>query len=496
MFVHDAQMAREVDSNAIHTLGIPSMVLMERAAMACCDQIRQYVNKTQVIGIVCGPGNNGGDGFAIARNLVETGYRVKTFFIGHQMSIDQRHEYTILQKLDIPVMDDIQVCIQEMAHLDWIVDCIFGNGLNKEVQGSYRDVIEAMNESEAKVLSIDVPSGLDATSGKILGCAVHCDVCIALDCFKTGHFINDGKMIIPSLVGVNIGIPSKLHPPKYRWVDKDVAKALLPVRTNHGHKGSFGKALLIGGSQSMHGAITYVAKACNHSGIGTCTLMIPDCIGDILANKMAFSMQIRCPSDKDGYFGQGSLDVLRSHMSAYDMIVIGNGMGRTKTTEALVKFVLSSDLPVLLDADAFWCLRNETKYLKRESPTICTPHVKELSYLIGWTVQEIVENPFGASTYFKEMYPNCTLVLKSDITIIDEYVYAYGNSALSKGGSGDILCGIIAGLYGQCKDPVQSSVCGCWIHSMCATIKKDPAAVQPDDVIDQINLVLMNLREG
>ncbi len=490
MFVHTADVARQIDKKAIETIGIPSMVLMEHAAIQVSAIITEKYSVHDSIAIVCGPGNNGGDGLAIARLLKEKGYDVDVCIISQHLSKDEELQRNILNQLDIPIFHTLQ-----RPHYDVIVDCIFGNGLSRPVEGKYRDVIIEINQRSSQVVSVDVPSGLDATTGRILGCCINATLTIALDCYKQGHLLHQGPDVVGELIGVDIGIPSQLHPAQSQWIDKDVA--CLPSRPKNSHKGTYGKCLMIGGSQSMHGAITLAANACYRSGVGTLTLMIPDSIGDILASKMDFAMQLRMP-DRGGFFSEESIPMIKEKINDFEFISIGNGIGRTETTKKIVEIILESDKPVILDADAFWNIKDQTELLNRKYPTICTPHVKELSLLLDCSTSSIVEDPFQATEDFCNKYPNVTLVLKSNVTIVSKhhksYVLYAPNSGLSKGGSGDILCGIIAGLYGQSKETVQSCITGVFVHSQAAKQNKDPMALLPDDIIENLDATYKKLR--
>lgn len=493
-YICNAKTARETDAKAIQEHHIPSMVLMEHAAIECVKLIK--CKKKNVI--LCGPGNNGGDGLAIARLLHQNHIESYIYVSSSHLSIDEQTQYDILESLNIPINSDDQEVIEQIKEADVIVDCLFGNGLSRNIEGKYVDLIEAINQSNAYVYTIDVPSGLDATTGKVLGTAIQANETIALDCFKEGHFVNQGQKICGQVHCVDIAIPYELHSNYVQYVDTELVRHLLPERSPFSHKGTYGKALMIGGSQAMHGAITFAAKSCYHSGIGTLTLFIPDCISDVLSIKMDCAMHI-CAPNHQGYFDTGAIELLKQNIDTFNVISIGNGMGRSEVSKELVKVCLESDKPVIVDADAFWAIQDNVELLNRQADTILTPHVKELSYILNQSVKDIANNPIQAAKDFSKQYPNCTLILKSDITLISQghqqYLYSKPNSALAKGGSGDILCGIVTGLYGQCRNSLQASLCAIYIHSHAAQTKKDPACVQPEDIIEQINDVFIKLRK-
>ena len=498
-YIHTAQVARNIDYQSIHTIGIPSMVLMEHAAIESTKYIYSKIKKNDLVVILCGPGNNGGDGLAIARLLWQKGIQASIFIPSvEKMSDDEKHQYDILCQMHVSCMQDIKEVCEKIQYADIIVDCLFGNGLSRDVTGNYQVLIEKANESHAYIFSIDVPSGLNATSGKILNTCIHAHTTIALDCFKIGMFICDGPKVCGNIQHVDIGIPQFLHESdSCLYLDQQQAKELLPIRNNFTHKGTFKKALMIGGSQSMHGAITLAAQACYKSGIGTLTLMIPECIGDILAKKMEFAMNLRV-KDKDGFMDYTSYLQYRENLKNYGLITIGNGMGQNQNTKDIVQDVLSMNIPTIVDADAIWALKDCTDILKRETPTILTPHIKEMSYLTHKSVKEILDNPYQIVNDFIESYPNCTIILKSSISLIAGknglYVLNAPNSALAKGGSGDILCGIVAGICGQSDNYLDACATAAYIHSQTAKRDIDSACYQPEDCIQEIPAVFKKLR--
>lgn len=494
-----AAQARLADKTAIHEYKIPSLILMEHAALGCTKIIQNHLQPGDQILILCGSGNNGGDGLAIARLLQRPCfvYAPKA----SSMSNDERIQWDMLEKNEQVHFSSFEETLSLIQNADMVIDALFGNGLSRNIEGNYKTLIDAVNASNAFVISVDINSGLDATTGKILNACIISDLTVCLDCIKTGQLINDGKKVCSKLECIPIGIPQTIHASLKTAIllDSEEAKQLLPRRSNDGHKGTFGKALMIGGSYAMHGAITMAARACYQSGIGTLTCFVPDCIHDILAQKMEFAM-LKSGEDIDGYFSKDAAQKLSNEIGKYDIVTIGNGMGQQESTKELVQKALQLSTCTLLDADACWAIREHPELLRQDFSIILTPHIKEMTYLCHRSLSEILQDPFGTVQEFCASYPNGTLVLKSDITLIGHknqmYVLHQPNSALAKGGSGDILCGIIAGLYGQCRNAFQAAAIGTYIHSCCAKQKKDPACFMPEDLIHQIPSVFQSLREG
>lgn len=493
-YIHTQSTARNIDQAAIKTYQIPSLILMEHAAIEASKIIKDIVSDDKSICILCGPGNNGADGLAIARILYKNYTNIHVVVPNiKNMSEDEIIQFQMVQKLDIPYTLNLPVDVY-----DFYIDCIFGNGLSRDIAGFYKTMIETINSLHKQVISIDMPSGIDATMGNVLGCAIQADHTISIDCFKQGQWINDGKEYCGKLYLIDIGIPSILHE---KCMNKIKVLSLedvhIPERPLNAHKSNFGKALMIGGSQNMHGAIHMASLSAYKSGIGTLTLMIPECISNILAIKSDFYMLLQCP-DRNGIFSAKAIELLKHNINNYSILSIGNGMKKNKITQALVEQALKSDKKVVLDADALWAAQKNINLLKRNETTILTPHIKEMSDLTGINTTTILSNPFEIARDFSKEYPKCVLILKSSQTYIAKqgnvYVLDAPNTGLAKGGSGDILCGIVVAMLGQCKDSLQAALCATYIHSESAKLDIDSASFMPEDIINNIPNTLKRLR--
>ncbi|MDD7467845.1 MAG: NAD(P)H-hydrate dehydratase [Floccifex porci] len=487
-YLQTGQTARLLDHKTIEEYKIPSLILMEHAAIESIREIKNHICMNQKkICIACGPGNNGGDGLAIARNLIkENIYPSLLIPKIEKMSKDEKIQWDSLSCFDLEIVTDIN----DLKHFDICIDCLFGNGLSRDITGYYQNVIETINQSGSYVISIDIPSGIHATTGKSMNCHIVSDLTIALDCYKEGLFINDGLTASKKCISVDIGIPHDLH--SNFMINETLVKQYLPPRPSHSHKGTYKKALMIGGSQSMHGALYYSAKACYRSGIGTLTCMIPECIYPIFASKISFAMNKVMPCE-NGYFKEGIVPDLQP----YSLISIGNGMSLNKSTIQMVQHVLHSDKTVILDADALWACKDHKEWLNRKETTILLPHIKEMTYLCDASISQILSNPFEIVKDFCRNHPNCILVLKSSLSIIGYkdkiYLLNQPNSALAKGGSGDILCGIVTGLCGQTNDYEKAVVCATYIHNQ-SVPNLDAACCLPDECIDTIPEIFKKLR--
>lgn len=501
---------RDLDYEAIHEYGIASILLMEHAAIQVCDYVKKHFQKDKKILILCGHGKNGGEGFALGRLLVMEGYQNISILCTtpyQHMSQDNAMYARIAESLPIALIhiEDMEVIQPLLEKQDCVVDAIFGSGLTCAIAGFYSSLIKRVNQLPVFVISIDLPSGVHADTGEIMGCAMQADVTITFECMQLGHLLYPGSALCGKLIVKHIGIPAALLTRTIEdgeVITRDLVKGFLPKRMGHSHKGSYGKVLMIGGSSSMHGAITLCAQAALKSGLGTLTLMIPESIRAIVSTKIAECMLLPLP-DKHGFFDEGSAAILSKQIDAYDCIVIGNGMGRHEAVKNMVHSVLESNKPCILDADALFVAGSYQGLLKqRKALTILTPHPKELSYLSGKSIPDIMKNPIHFAQEFVRENPAVLLVLKDQYTIVCDYHHLYvnliGNHALAKGGSGDVLCGILSGLFAQGKDGVASACSAVYAHAFAADeLRKqiDAYSILPSDIIQKLSDVYRSIKE-
>lgn len=499
---------KKMDSCAIHEYGIPSIVLMEHAAIALRDYFLNHIKKERRILILCGPGNNGGDGFAFARLLFDAGFPyVKIYCIVNyeDMSNDEFTNARIVDHYPIPriITTDRTEIKHMMESADVIVDALFGIGLKRNITGFYKELISQLNALKKQVISIDMPSGIDGDTSQIMGVAVRASKTLTFESYKIGQIMYPGSEYCGEVIPLSIQIPKEVvaQGKGITVLDDTVVSNMFPKRMSHSNKGSYGKALLIGGSKPMHGAITMCAKAALQSGIGTLTLFVPDCISFLLSLKLEESMIFEA-SSQNGFFSMDAVDELEKVLPQFDFIIIGNGMGRNEVSKALVETVLKSDCACIVDGDALYEIGEMPSILQRAAPTILTPHIKEMSYLTGYTVNHIIKQPFKVIEEFLQIYPSLTLVLKDEHTMIVNksvgYVNLAGNNALAKGGSGDVLCGMIAGLYGQSKCALTSACCAVYIHAISADLllcKDDANSILPNDLILQLSKTFKKIRQ-
>lgn len=487
-----------IDHSATSQYYIESLILMEHAGNGIyLDFIKRFSSDKTVM-IVCGNGNNGGDGFVLARLLYLSGYQVAVSFIGNEAKLtkDAKINYESVKALAI----DINGCYEAY---DIIIDCIFGTGLCRNIEGHYQDVITKINQLDKVIISVDIPSGIDSDTGCILGCAIKADITYTMQCGKVGLYLYPGRIYSGEVVIIDIFIPKALIDQCESTtflIQKDDMKHLMPDRSIHSNKGSYGKVLCIGGSEGMSGAISMAAKSALNAGCGLMTCAIPSCIKDIVATNLLESMSIIL-NDEDGHINASSTSILQDKINQYTCILIGCGIGRSKDIEAIMQMLLASDVPLIIDADGLHAFKPYIEAYRNRSNIILTPHLKEFATLIDCDVNEVVEHTIDHVNEFCKLYPNYTLVLKSETTIIAQnhmrYINTYGNNGLAVGGSGDVLAGLITGLYAQLKDSLNSAILGVFLHAYSADkllVNKSVYSILPSDIISYIEEVMKELQ--
>lgn len=505
MKIYTSKQMRDFDAQAF-ALGIPGILLMEHAAMELLHHVETQFTMIKKIVVICGKGNNGGDGFAFARLCFQKGYLVHILcnITFDNMSPDEAQNAFIAKQLQIPIYEgEDGATIQDiLKDAQIVVDALYGSGLSRDIEGFHRKLISLINQCDAYTIGVDVPSGLYGDTGLIAGCVVKCDATITFGYGKLGLFINEGLQCAGEVKIVDIGIPKQLEEnlcDGIEILDKELIRKFLPKRSRNSHKGSYGKALCIGGSASMSGAIAMCIQAALRCGVGTLTCAAPRSVCEQLAQRMDECMYIQLEEEN----GEVSETAEIKNLTSYDVIAIGNGLGRGLGAKRIVEIVLASRVPCILDADALYLAGKYQLLEKRKSPTVLTPHPKEFSHLNGIEVSETLKNPVVAlKTWIKAM-PSTCIVLKNATSLIftsnQRYLNICGNDGLATGGSGDVLCGIICAFMAQnasCVDALASAV---YVHACCAEqlvkqglstysiLPRDLIAILPQVLTDIIN---------
>ena len=454
---------QKADRHTIEEIGIPSVVLMEHAACKTVEVLNEEGVDCSHTLCVCGSGNNGGDGFAIARLLHGQGKQVTVLFVGNENSMSEECmiQANIIKNLGIPV-------ITELPEKEYsiILDAIFGVGLNREVTGRYHELIERLNEMPGRKAAVDIPSGISSADGSVLGIAFRAELTVSFQCEKLGTVLFPGKEYAGKVVHVDIGIDTSFmeHVQEvcYTLERKDISK-LLPERKANSHKGSYGKVLMVTGSEGMAGAAYLSAKAAYTSGAGLVRIYTPEPNRGILQQLL--------PEAVVSAYTEYNEQELEKLLAWADVVCIGCGLGKSRTSAKLLETVMKKcKVPCVVDADGINLLSCRRELLREAvMPVVLTPHMKEMAGLLGCSVLEMASGRFAKLLQFTGQYP-AVCVLKDARTIVAErtkrmFVNTAGNQAMAKAGSGDVLSGVITGLLSGGLPVYEGAVLGVYLHA-------------------------------
>ena len=481
-----------IDAYTMDKIGIPSAVLMERAALSVVEEIeRLNVSHGRVLIVVEG-GNNGGDGLAVGRILLERGYKVDIYYIGGFEKVSQgfQQQWSILHHMGVRFRKTIPN--KEYAV---IVDGIFGVGLSREVQGVQKKAIEAMNHMDAIKVAIDIPSGIDATTGEVLGTAFYADYTVTFGLKKLGMFFLDGIDACGTVICKPIGFPAQavahVKPMIYAYDNSDLDK--LPKRVNNSNKGTYGRVAVIAGSKNMSGAAFLCSKAAYSTGAGLVKIYTHESNRTILQSQLPEAVMMTY----DNY--EGALACIEDALQWATVIVVGPGLGVDTVSERMLyELLMNAEVPMVVDADALNILSNNIELLRTSSvQIIMTPHMKEMSRLIQRPVEEIAKNRFAIAREFAKKM-QVTLVLKDAKSIATNggqqtYMNLAGNNGMSTGGSGDVLAGIIAGMLAGGLTLADAARMGTYVHCRAGDLAaehKGNYAMLASDIISYIGEVM------
>ncbi len=521
MQLASAAQMRELDRQAIEVVGIPGMVLMENAARATVDHMRSTFGPLQgrTVCVFAGPGNNGGDGLAIARTVHGLGAFPFVFLLTdpNRLQGDAAHNWAILQKLRLPcqIMDrqermltllDSVLTLDRMHPMHCLVDAIFGIGLAREVDGHWRDAINCINTLGSRhrmpVVAVDIPSGLDSDTGRVLGAAVQADLTVTYGQAKPGHYHHGGSQV-GRLVRADIGIPTKLvaRAGLLGSILDEATPGLLRRRQTAAHKGSTGHLLILAGSEGKTGAALLCGRAALRSGAGLVTFAVPGDLNPIFETSLAEAMSValraskRCLSSEDH-------DLIASLAQDKACLVIGPGLGTDKATaELVVRLYSEHPAPQVVDADALNILAAHPEVIRAPAgPRVFTPHPGEMARLLNRPIAAIQGDRLAAAQWLNgsgNEQPPLVTVLKGAGTVVASAkgrwaINTSGNPGMATGGMGDVLAGMIGGLLAQAYSPWNAATLGVYLHGLAAdTIARDrPYGYTASEVADMLPQVI------
>jgi len=477
-----AEQMKEIDRRATDDYMIPSLVLMENAGLRVLETIRGLIGELSKVKIVilAGKGNNGGDGLVVARHLINAGARVDAFLMGEpqNLSSDCYVNYNILEKMNaIPFPlgndEDFKCLMTSLLSADLIVDAIYGTGFRGSIDHFEARVIQMINLSKAPVVAVDIPSGVEADTGKVNETAVKADHTVTFALPKLGQVLEPGRDYVGALTVADISIPKSLledEKLKLNLINELMIKKVIQPRKAESHKGTYGHALVIGGSAGMTGAVILTSCAALRSGAGLVTAALPESLVPILEASVIEVMSRSLAETSEANISIEAIPALENLLGTVSVCAIGPGMSRYREANAILRFVLeNSGVPVLIDADGLNALEGDAAILKdRQVPIVITPHPGEMSRLTGLKIEEIQHNRLEIARQYATDW-GVTVVLKGNKTIIaspsgEVFININGNPGMATAGSGDVLGGIITGLIAQGLRAQSAAVAGVYIH--------------------------------
>jgi hydroxyethylthiazole kinase-like uncharacterized protein yjeF len=482
MRVLNASQMREADRRTISDIGVPSSVLMENAGrqvVAAMEASFEDLGELRVA-VLCGRGNNGGDGFVVARTLWQRGVEVLTFLVGTSSAVrgDARTNLDVIARLGLTVVElpgeqDWELHSTEALSCDVIVDAMFGTGLTARLGGVFETVVADLNAAGKPVVSVDLPSGLSADSSDLIGAAVEADLTVTLGAPKLPLVLPPGDRLAGKLVVAEIGIPrlviDEVDGPSIALLTPESLRPLVRSRARDAHKGSFGHVLVVAGSPGKTGAAHLAAMAVLRSGAGLSTVATPAGCLPIVASLGAEYMTVPLPESAGGFVTVDAVDRVLS--SSHDVIAAGPGLGAGADQQAFIFALLErSKVPLVLDADAINAFAGQGGRLTaRDGQTIViTPHPGEMARLTGRSVADVQRNRLDTArdlAVAQKLY----VVLKGDRTLVATpaghvFINQTGNPGMATGGSGDVLTGMIAAWLAQLRDAEAACTLAVYLH--------------------------------
>ena len=481
MNVSFAEDMRRIDGAVEESYGLPAVALMENAGRRTAEEAGQMIGGApgKVFAVFAGGGNNGGDAFAAARHLINMGARVKMFFAGEEehLSPAARAMYSALRAMGTEVRslagdrdwDRLRVSLR---FADAVIDGILGTGVKGELRKTALRLIEEINAAGKPTIAIDIPSGVEADTGRIISVAVRADRTLALGLPKVGHFLGPGANAVGELLVDDIGIPHALlagEGLRQSLITQDTAAKLLPPRARDVHKGTCGRILVLAGSLGMTGAAALAAEAALRVGAGLVTLAVPERIYPVLAAKLTEVMVVPLPDEGMGCFGGEDARQKALSLAAHaDAVLIGPGIGRMPETGEFVRlFAAEVKAPLVMDADAIAAFSGHLDALRLPQVPILTPHLGEFAALLGVETGEAEEDLLRMARDAARDH-QAVFVVKGACTIVvypdgDAFFTTCGNAGMATAGAGDVLAGAIVGLMRQMESGM-TPIVGVWLH--------------------------------
>ena len=506
MKIVTAHTMQALDRQAIDEHNIPGLQLMENAGRCCVDiLVAQYGKQEDNRAVImAGKGNNGGDGYVIARMLTLKGWNVKVYVLTDREQITGDAAVN-LEKLP-ETMNSFCTCEgqlsalhkEEIIQADVIVDALLGTGLSSNVSGIYLEAIHLINESAKPVLSVDIPSGIHGTTGRVMGEAVRADSTVTFAFAKLGHILYPGAEYTGKLIVADIGIPATLMDlaPGYDLLTVGTVHSLLRPRARTAHKGDFGHCLIIAGSSGKTGAAALSANSAVRAGSGLVTLGVAESLHSILEMKTTEAMTVGLPDSETGHLSSSAFPAIEKLLAGKDAVALGPGLDRRPGTVSLVQTLIETiAAPLVIDADGLNAVSENISVLlrKKSENVILTPHPGEMGRLLGASIPDVEAVRISVAQEFANKY-SVYLILKGARTIIASpsgmtAINTSGNPGMATGGMGDVLTGILVSLLGQGYSAWDACRIGVFIHGYAADLvaeDKGEIGIRASDVQEKL----------
>ena len=514
MRVVTSQEMRAIDRAAIEGLGIPGVVLMENAGRGVFIHLTDFTEGVEGLRalVVCGKGNNGGDGFVVARHLANHGADVRIVLLGRISEVqgDAQANMAVVKGMGLPIVEvldeeGLAPLTDSLLEADVVVDAIFGTGFSGKAEGLYASVIDRMNSCDSPLIAIDCPSGLNVDTGRPEGACVEADLTVTMALLKRGHLLYPGADLCGEVAVVDIGIPPSLvEQQKIRLatLEEDEARLLLPQRPRDAHKGDCGTVYLLAGSVGFTGAGAMTSLSALRAGAGLVTWGLPQSLNDAMEAKLTEVMTKPLPETSARSLALKALAESEALIKKAAVLALGPGIStHPETAEMVHQAVSTLTLPMVIDADGLNCLALKKGWKKNpKAELVLTPHPGEMARLLGITTEDVQKDRIGITERAAQEF-GATVVLKGAPTIIaqpgqDTFINTTGNPGMATAGSGDVLTGLIAGFMAQGLSGYSAAKLGVYVHGLAGDLaaeEKTELGMIAGDILDKVPEALKSL---
>ena len=517
MYLVTAEEMRQMDRTTIETFGIPGRMLMENAGRGATAFFLEAIHRDHpgAVGIVAGRGNNGGDGFVMARYLHQKSIQTTVFLLSQRDRIkgDAAANLSLLDSMKVPVVELADATAFEsheslMRHQHAWIDAILGTGLSSDVRGYFRKAIDFINQQGRPVFAVDIASGLNSDTGQICGVSIQAVATATFGYAKAGHLCYPGRTVTGRLKIIDIGIPPHVAAKigcRQHLIAPGALKNQIPRRSATAHKGHTGHLVILAGSPGKTGAAALTTAAAMRAGAGLVTLGIPESLNPVLEAMVTEAMTVGMPETPDGALDESAYDLVISLLKDKRCLAIGPGLGSHASTGRLLgRLIEENPVPMVIDADGLNLIAAQPSMLSRcQAPMVLTPHPGEMARLCGRSAADIQNDRIGHARAFAERH-QVHLVLKGAATVVARpdgavFINATGNPGMAAGGMGDVLTGLIAGLITQGMEAGAAAQTGVYLHGLAAdrmAQTKAPVGYLATEVIDAIPEAMDELLSG